>query len=588
MYIPVDTLTPDEPHYLLTRLLLRRPGKVHALSSIAPAYSGELGEDGVVRAARALCGDLDVPEEVMDDGPGVVSDFWTEMEPAQERPWAGIDTGLSAEEESADPELAEAIRQSLWAEGRGASEPQAQEKPLHLQHDPITALAQDETDLTLSDIITSVPADDLRRVARARKVPQTLLATRESTAKALLDVAHTQTTLSFAPRNGRPRAGGTSEHLVIAHLLPCLGGHVIRIDKSLYALIARVNLVFSRTPPTSASAPALLLPPILVASQRRHYPDYGPPTRSVIWKDRGEILTWERVVTWEAMVSEALGDNWADRRKGTAGPGSFNRGPFLSRQEGAKIVRDVWAKVWPYWKDMVAGQGGEPVLACENMGDRFKTGHALTRIVYKGVDALGSLHEFDLQCEVLRALLGQRRWRRGKRGWVLGGCADSSAWYERLALTLMTHFKGTEDQRREKLEEATQVCIDGLLDEDTHLSEYCSAHLPSLSPWPVAPPHTPREQTQPPARGAAYILRPAAHLRDAGARRPAYPAKCGAGTCPVGKEDFRDFRHRPGRLHRGGSSGSSLPPGRQERVAGAGHPGLGRGLGPGVVGGERV
>lgn len=35
----------------------------------------------------------------------------------------------------------------------------------------------------------------------------------------------------------------------------------------------------------------------------------------------------------------------------------------------------------------------------------------------------------------------------------------------------MNHFKASEAQKIEKLEEATQVCIDGLLDPDTHLSE---------------------------------------------------------------------------------------------------------------------
>lgn len=35
----------------------------------------------------------------------------------------------------------------------------------------------------------------------------------------------------------------------------------------------------------------------------------------------------------------------------------------------------------------------------------------------------------------------------------------------------MTHYKASETQKLQKLEEATQVCIDGLLDPDTHLSE---------------------------------------------------------------------------------------------------------------------
>jgi len=95
----------------------------------------------------------------------------------------------------------------------------------------------------------------------------------------------------------------------------------------------------------------------------------------------------------------------------------------------------------------------------------------------EGATALGILHEFDLECQVLRSLLEQRRWRRGKRGFVIisagGNCADmvDRAWYERLALVLMYHYNATPIEKEEKMREAVQVCIDGLLDEDTHLSE---------------------------------------------------------------------------------------------------------------------
>lgn len=42
----------------------------------------------------------------------------------------------------------------------------------------------------------------------------------------------------------------------------------------------------------------------------------------------------------------------------------------------------------------------------------------------------------------------------------------------------MTHYgKGNPKRTIEKLEEATQVCIDGLLDEDTHLSELIGSAL---------------------------------------------------------------------------------------------------------------
>ena len=78
-------------------------------------------------------------------------------------------------------------------------------------------------------------------------------------------------------------------------------------------------------------------------------------------------------------------------------------------------------------------------------------------MVSKGSTALGILHEYDQECEILKALLAQRVWRRGKRG----------AWYDRLALVLMNHYGGDEEKKRE----AVEVCLDGLEDADTHLSE---------------------------------------------------------------------------------------------------------------------
>ena len=35
----------------------------------------------------------------------------------------------------------------------------------------------------------------------------------------------------------------------------------------------------------------------------------------------------------------------------------------------------------------------------------------------------------------------------------------------------MNHYNTTSAEKEEKMREAVQVCIDGLLDEDTHLSK---------------------------------------------------------------------------------------------------------------------
>lgn len=60
--------------------------------------------------------------------------------------------------------------------------------------------------------------------------------------------------------------------------------------------------------------------------------------------------------------------------------------------------------------------------------------------------------------------------REGKQK-VSGQCsrADSlnRAWYDRLALVLMTHYGGDVDKKRE----AVLVCHEGLTDPDTHLSK---------------------------------------------------------------------------------------------------------------------
>lgn len=439
---------PYEPHYLLTRLLLRRPGKVHALSALVHAYSPELGEEGVKRAMSSLCFALEYPPHVLEkdplpiarDGPpdsGDVTPTGSSSDATNgAKPWSSLPTGMSEEEEKADPELAETIRLSLWTEQHGplpvsgqasssrtlngvqngiseaAKQGPASESykaslsslgllGLELANfdtqfsleettaPEIRSLAQGEDQLSLEQLLKCAPADDLRRVARSRKIPPSALSTRESTIKALLDSARRQTTLGFAPVKGKGKARddgrpisctSTSERKIIEELLPCLGGHAIKIDRAVYTLISRVNLIFSRTPPQSALAPALMLPPILVASSKRHYPDYGEPKRTTIWSSRAEMLMWERAVTWEALVSDALGDYWSQSRRGAPPALNFGRMENLSRTDGARIVRKVWEGVWPVWKQMIAAGSKDDGPGSR---DRFRTEHVLTRIVYK-------------------------------------------------------------------------------------------------------------------------------------------------------------------------------------------------------------
>ncbi|WWD17625.1 hypothetical protein CI109_102066 [Kwoniella shandongensis] len=539
---------PYEPHYLLTRLLLRRPCKIHPFSSLVNAYSSELGEEGVKRAMRALSRSLPIPQDLLDAEPPyeppTESTFsrppLTPLAPTKSyptpssskvkgkqrsssslKPWATLPTGLTVEEEKADPDLAEALRESLWAAKVGrveldedgqridtpppvalsqsrsvsggsstSSSSRSTTSAINTIYDedfslvprappPITSLARDEKQLTLDELMSCIMADDLRKIARAKKIPLSALSNRESTMTALRGMAKKQTVLSFTPVKGKGKATDngngrqmilpfspgpklTSESLLVNQLLPHLGHSAVQLTPELHALIARVNLIFSRTPPLTSGGASLMLPSILVTSHKRRYPEYGSPTRSRIWNDREELLKWERAVGWEALVSDALGETWVEQRKNPL-PGFGVSKPMLGRTEGAKIVKRVWEGVWVIWTDLVEGSKGAAVDSAKEegglVGDRFKTGHVLTRIVYKGATALGILHEYDNECMVLKALLAQRRWRRSRRG----------AWYDRLALVLMNHYNASPEEKEEKLREATQVCIDGLLDEDTHL-----------------------------------------------------------------------------------------------------------------------
>lgn len=535
---------PYEPRYLLTRLLLRRPSRVHTYTSLVASYSSEIGEEGIKMAMKTLTRRLAVPKDIVNSdpdpvpgtpiasssrpGPSPLSAKAEGRRPANalwaNKPWVDSPSGLTEAQERADPELAAALKESYWAskvgrvnvdsddEGDGlpaannrselvstsVSTPTVSRQssgiptisPIEFSltpesPPPVSFLAEDEKSLSLDDLMTCMSFDQLRKVAKAHKLSASSLLTRESTLNALRGMAKQQTVLGFAPMKGKGKATTpaqvhgkqttlpfaskpkqTSELLLTAQMLSSFGGSAIRLTPSLHSLISRVNLIFSRTPPIAPGTASLMLPSILVTSNKRRYPDYGLTTRSKIWKDRDELLVWERAVGWEATVTEALGETWDQTRKNPNAapiPGSTSRTGWVNRKEGAKIVRKIWEGTWDVWKEMVDGDKGKEVDVSKEegglVGDRFQTGHVLTRIVYKGAEALGILHEYDNECMVLRALLAQRRWRRGKRG----------AWYDRLALVLMNHYNSSPAEKEEKQREATQVCIDGLLDEATHL-----------------------------------------------------------------------------------------------------------------------
>lgn len=408
---------------------------------------------------------------------------------------------LSPEEQKRDPELASILQMSAFeahqrskasseiahtynVRGKGKQVvTREQEDEFYRMNKaakgPLVAFCRGEQDMSVDELIYELPMSDLAAIARELKCWKSKFSKPE-VIQALLSSANTQTRLDFGARRSNtdtsltPRrdvqttlpfkransasasAGGKS--LLYGKVLERFGGIALQVTMPFRELIWRVNLVYYRSSimPQSGKAKSLMLPEILKSSSKRCYPDVKTE-RSVIWPTREALLEYERALELEAIVDEALGEQ--NHSTGTwIGPSGFGFATRGGRLEGAKRTRRIWEGIYAKWHEEVEAaeaKAGVKQTGSRHVLDRFALGHILTRLVSKGATALGILHEYDLEIQVLRALLAQRVWRRGKRG----------AWYDRLALVLMHHYQGDVAKKRQ----AVEVCLDALEDPDTHL-----------------------------------------------------------------------------------------------------------------------
>lgn len=90
-----------------------------------------------------------------------------------------------------------------------------------------------------------------------------------------------------------------------------------------------------------------------------------------------------------------------------------------SRQEGAwravAIVRDVIPR-WEELLDELNNKDPAQKSDREEALERFEEGHVLTRAVYKGAFAYGVVKQHRDEEQILRSLLFQDKWRKGRRG----------------------------------------------------------------------------------------------------------------------------------------------------------------------------
>ncbi|KAI0664677.1 VRR-NUC domain-containing protein [Cubamyces menziesii] len=291
-----------------------------------------------------------------------------------------------------------------------------------------------------------------------------------------------QTVLPFRPREPYRTQQDRVYDMVMNKLQKC-----VRLNADVVELFQRANLVFFRS---TQYTPELLTPALLSRAKKRAYAPYPYARTRDIWRTRDDLLAYEAALKAEAEV-DALLENasgagaWArgrstisgsrtpavggrtapmtpatKRRRVTETPTSV-RGEAEEEEEeesmrvkNARLVVRVLESVLPHWRALVAqnaetedddgrrkalqrfecGMSSVVPARRRNAHINCLLGHVLTRVVCKGAYALGILHEYERELELLDELLAQTRWRRGRRG----------RWHERRALLLMKHLRSSQ------------------------------------------------------------------------------------------------------------------------------------------------
>ncbi|TKY85377.1 hypothetical protein EX895_005539 [Sporisorium graminicola] len=240
-----------------------------------------------------------------------------------------------------------------------------------------------------------------------------------------------QLTLNF----GNSKAAPPQASRLKDELSAALGGGCVQVLPAVRSLVDRVALVYYRG---NLLGSAALTTAILSRSRIRNYPKYAYRRTSFLFPSRDHLIAFERALGIEAEMDHLIqfGKSEADFRN------------------ALELFESVWAEWTSCVQECVAAHPeGIDKMVYHRM--RFHPGWVLTRVVYKGATVLARFKQREREKEVLKALLDQKVFRRGRRG----------DWYDRLALVTALY---SEDQRKGK-REALQISVRGLQDPDTHL-----------------------------------------------------------------------------------------------------------------------
>lgn len=227
-------------------------------------------------------------------------------------------------------------------------------------------------------------------------------------------------------------------------------GDCIRLSSAPLKLFERVHLLFYRSTEWTEKSLTTI---ILAKMSRKNYPNYIVSRSNSIFPSRFALLEFEAALRVQFDIDSTL------------------ESPNMPIMEKLALVKSSSESVYERWKELVAEEQRKEERVYET-GEgaylrRFSPAWVYTRIIHKGLYALGRFKEYKREHELLTELLDQRLFHAARRG----------AWYQRKAL-LEEHYmwsltpfdnRSEDTQKREWKRKALRTCEEGLEDSDCHL-----------------------------------------------------------------------------------------------------------------------
>ncbi|KAL2166259.1 hypothetical protein VTG60DRAFT_3072 [Thermothelomyces hinnuleus] len=312
---------------------------------------------------------------------------------------------------------------------------------------------------TIEEAISLLTLDELRGLAKEAKVQGKNKAelTKAFCRMSARQIGLVAVGVRRSSTNGSADSGdslGSQDSNRNTHFLKkilAITGPLIRLSEPVFKLFERVHLVFYRSIEWTEKSLTTI---ILAKMARRNYPEYIVCRSANIFPSRQHLVEFEFSMRKEYEVDQIL---------------EFNGPPG---EEGFRKVLEVFQSIAPRWRELIREENDRENHVYE-FGEggylrRFNAGHAFTRIAHKAAHALGRLHRYREEHELLTELLDQRLFHPARRG----------AWYQRKALLEERYMweadvdpvsADPETRKKHWQRIAVITCETALEDRDCHL-----------------------------------------------------------------------------------------------------------------------